>query len=228
MKTILITGAGRGIGFALTEAYLVQGHRVIATYRSKHAEQVLAALAHKGDLTTIELEVSSTDSITTFAAQLRGQTIDVLINNAGVFGGEQQSINNLNFADWKQTLAINALAPIEVTLALLPNLRMAENAKVIAISSMMASFERDQPNYYAYRSSKAALNKAMQCLAHDLKAEGMVVCPLHPGWVQTDMGGAAADITVEECVNGLIPLIDRLTTNDSGKFFQFNGDTIAW
>ena len=228
MKTILITGAGRGIGFALANAYLQQGQRVIATFRTAHAEQALKAIAHKGDLTVIPLEVTETASITAFAAQLEGQPIDVLINNAGVFGGEQQSIDNLNFDEWKQTLAINTIAPIEVTLAVLPNLRLAENAKVISISSMMASLTSNQPNYYAYRSSKAALNKAMQCLAHDLKTDGIVVCPIHPGWVRTDMGGSGADISVEECVAGLIPTIDQLTIAKTSQFWQYNGEPMAW
>jgi NAD(P)-dependent dehydrogenase (short-subunit alcohol dehydrogenase family) len=228
MKTVFISGAGRGIGLALAKAFLNQGDRVIATYRSESGLQNLKQLTATEQLQTLSLEVTKSESIASVVQQLDGEPIDVLINNAGVFGGEQQSQLNIDFDEWKQTLAINTVAPIELSLALLPNLKLAGSAKIISISSMMASLERAQPNFYAYRSSKAALNKAMQCLAHDLTAENIVVCPVHPGWVQTDMGGGGADITVEECIGGLVPLIERLTLADTGKFFQYNGEPMAW
>lgn len=228
MKTVFISGAGRGIGLALAQAFLNQGDSVIATYRSESGLNNLKQLTATEQLQTISLEVTKSESIASVVQQLDGKPIDVLINNAGVFGGEQQSQLNIDFEEWKQTLAINTIAPIELSLALLPNLKLAGSAKIISISSMMASLERAQPNFYAYRSSKAALNKAMQCLAHDLTAESIVVCPVHPGWVQTDMGGDGADITVDECIGELVPLIERLTLADTGQFFQYNGEPMAW
>jgi NAD(P)-dependent dehydrogenase (short-subunit alcohol dehydrogenase family) len=228
MKTVLITGAGRGIGFALAQTYLQQGDRVIATYRTPEALHSLQALSQQGDLTPVELEVTDTESIEALAKHCGDIAIDILINNAGVFGGEEQSLTHLNTEAWKQTLAINTIAPIELTLSLLPNLRLANRAKVISISSMMASLKRNQPNHYAYRSSKAALNKAMQCLAHDLQSDGVTVCPVHPGWVQTDMGGEQADISVEECVTKMVPMIEKLSIQDTGKFWQYDGQPMDW
>lgn len=225
---ILITGAGRGIGFALVKQYLAQGHSVIATYRSEQALQTLKALPQQKQLSTFQLEVSSSNAINNLAAQLKGQAIDLLINNAGIYGGSEQSLTNLNTEHWKVTLAINTIAPIELTLALLDNLRASKQAKVINISSKMASLARNQPNFYAYRSSKAALNKAVQCLALDLKAEEIAVFPVHPGWVQTDMGGSEADISVDECIAKLIPTIDRLNLEQSGEFFAYDGEQIPW
>jgi NAD(P)-dependent dehydrogenase (short-subunit alcohol dehydrogenase family) len=229
MPTIVITGAGRGIGLATCKEFLRKGYQVIATYRSAEGLAALQALSHQvGQLQCFPLEVSDSHAIQDFAEKLRDQTVDILLNNAGVFGGEAQSINHLDFNEWKQTLAINTIAPIELTLALLPNLRKSSSARVVAISSQMASLERNQPGYYAYRSSKAALNKAVQCLAHDLKTDNIVVCPVHPGWVQTGMGGAHADISVDECVAGLVPLIEQLSMAQTGRFLQYNGESMRW
>lgn len=228
MSTVFISGAGRGIGLALTESYLKRGDTVIATYRSETALEALRALPNQASLQCYPLEVTDARSIHELVEAIAEQPIDTLINNAGVFGGERQSLNALNFADWQETLAINTLAPIQLSIALLPNVRKSENGKIIAISSMMGSLERNQPGFYAYRSSKAALNKAMQCLAHDLRDEKIIVIPMHPGWVQTDMGGAQADITVEECVTNMVPTVDNFSMADSGKFWQYNGEPMTW
>lgn len=225
---VLITGTGRGIGLALVKEYLNLGHAVIATYRCDEALKTLNSLPQQDQLSTYPLEVTDSNSIKALTTQLQGQAIDLLINNAGIYGGSEQSLTNLNTEQWKQTLAVNTIAPIELTLALLINLRAAEQAKVITISSMMASLARNRPDFYAYRSSKAALNKALQCLSLDLKPEGILVCPVHPGWVQTDMGGAEADITVDECIAGLIPTIERLSIEQTGEFYSYSGEVIPW
>ena len=161
--------------------------------------------------------------------------VHLLINNAGVLGGDHQVMDDMNYQDWAQTLAINTIAPFRVCEALMPQIKSAsvgksgkEVAKVLTISSMMGSLNRKSSGMYGYRSSKAAVNKVMQVMAHELKTDQVVVCPVHPGWVRTDMGGPDADISVAESAAGIAQLIDGLTLEHSGRFWQWNGEEHDW
>jgi NAD(P)-dependent dehydrogenase (short-subunit alcohol dehydrogenase family) len=134
----------------------------------------------------------------------------------------------MDYAEWLRTLEVNALAPFRLATALLPNLRLARRPRVVALSSQMGSLHRQSVGAFAYRSSKAALNKVMQVLALELSADGIVVCPVHPGWVRTDMGGASADISAPESAAGLAQLIDALTPAQSGRFWTWDGREHPW
>lgn len=227
-QTILITGANRGIGLALTQACLAAGHKVIATVRDLEQAEPLHALEAGVALVVHSLHVTRSKSVKAMVAALAGTPIDVLVNNAGVFGGQQQGIDAMDYDAWTEALSVNAMAPFRLTTALLPNLRLSEQARVVTISSQMGALSSDSGGHYAYRSSKAAANKLMHCLAQDLAADGITVCPVHPGWVQTDMGGAEADITPQQSADGLLALIERIGPTESGRFWNYDGTELDW
>ncbi|SEG67333.1 SDR family oxidoreductase [Marinobacterium lutimaris] len=227
METALVTGAGRGIGLALAQQLIDGGYRVIATCRGEPST-ALRALESSGRLQIQPLEVTSQESIQDLAQALTGQSIDLLINNAGILGPDNSSLKQLDASDWLQTLAINTVAPCMISLALLDNLKRSANPRIITVSSDMASFHDGGSSLLAYRSSKAAVNKAMQGLALDLRSAGVIVCPVLPGWVQTDMGGPGASETPEESASGIIQLAQRLTLKNSGHFFTWRGNEYPW
>jgi NAD(P)-dependent dehydrogenase (short-subunit alcohol dehydrogenase family) len=231
METVLITGANRGIGLELTRQYLNKQTRVFATCRSPESARSLSELNRSNPemLRIFPLEVTDEHSVKALSESIRGEAIDVLINNAGISGGEHQDIQDMDYSRWALTLAVNTIAPFRVTVALLDNLRRSRRPRVITLSSQLGSMLR--PTFtgnYAYRSSKAAVNKVMQGLAVDLRPENIIVCPVHPGWVQTDMGGAKADLTVQESASGLIQMIDGLQLSDTGHFLKWNGEEHPW
>lgn len=228
METVVITGANRGIGLALTKLFLQQGKQVIATCRNlDHAEQ-LKALTSEGQLTLLPLEVTSETSVNAFKAHLITTNIDILINNAGIMGGDQQSSTEMDDDAWLTTFSVNTLAPFRISTALKNNLLTSKNARIVSISSLMASLQGEGTGSFAYRTSKAALNKVMQLLALEYKTLGITVCPVHPGWVKTDMGGKDADISVEQSAMGLVTLINNLTLDQTGRFWQWDGKELAW
>ena len=232
MTTILITGANRGIGLELTRRYLAAGNNVIATCRNPEESSLLTGLRDQtqpaGQLECAKLEVTSADDVNQLTTTLTGRAIDVLINNAGVMGGDRQSLEDMDYDAWLNAFAINTIAPFRLIAALRENLRRAEHPRVITVSSQMGALSRTSKGSFAYRSSKAAVNKVMQVLALELEADGIICCPVHPGWVRTDMGGPQADISVEESAAGLIELIEGLTQSDSGRFWTYNGEEHSW
>jgi len=231
METVLITGANRGIGLELTKQYLERESRVLASCRTPETAQALLDLKqiHSEALQIHPLEVTNEHSVNSLVGALRNEAIDVLINNAGVSGGKHQDIREMDYSWWANTLAVNTIAPFRITVALLDNLRRSRKPRVITLSSQLGSMLRaTSSGYYAYRSSKSAVNKVMQGLAVDLRSDNIVVCPVHPGWVQTEMGGSNADLSVGQSASGLIQLIDRLELSDSGRFFKWNGEDHPW
>jgi NAD(P)-dependent dehydrogenase (short-subunit alcohol dehydrogenase family) len=228
METIVITGANRGIGLELSRLFLQAGKQVVAACRRPDMAEDLRNLT--GALEIYQLDASSGASIGAFAEQLKGRSIDVLINNAGVYGGQQQGLADMDYAEWLRTFEINTLAPLHLAASLLPNLKLAKRPRIVTVSSQMGAFNVPGMGggMYAYRSSKAAVSKVMQTLAEDLQADGIIVCPVHPGWVRTDMGGAQATLSVEESGGGLFRLIDGLTPAQSGRFWRWDGSEHPW
>jgi NAD(P)-dependent dehydrogenase (short-subunit alcohol dehydrogenase family) len=227
MANILITGSNRGIGLELVRQYSEQGHTVYAACRAPGEADALKQIKA---VKLVEVSVGDDQSVSEMAKQLEGVAIDILINNAGTGGParDQQTAFNMDFDGWADTMNINALAPVRVMHALMPNLRAADNAKIVNITSQLGSLELDFPMGYAYCSSKAALNKFMKMAAIELGKEGIFVSLLHPGWVQTDMGGAAADITPSESAAGIIQCTENLNADTNGHFLLWNGETHPW
>jgi NAD(P)-dependent dehydrogenase (short-subunit alcohol dehydrogenase family) len=174
------------------------------------------------------LDVASAQSIAAVSSKFDNETIDILINNAGTFGPSQQSAVEMDFEGFLETLNVNTLGPLRLTQALLPALRRAAHAKIITISSNMGAMSSTNSDNVAYRASKAAVNKVMQCLATQMKQENIAVAALHPGWVRTDMGGANADISVGESAEGIYAVVRNLSMANTGKFLNYNGDDMSW
>lgn len=228
METVLITGANRGIGLELTKRFLDAGSRVLGTYRDLDYAKELAKLAKSSALSLHRLDVSDAQSVDHLRDKLRDMTIDVLVNNAGIMGGERQSLDDMDYSAWVRAFEVNTIAPFRLITSLRANLQQSDNPRAVTLSSQMGALSRQSTGSHAYRSSKAAVNKVMQVLSMELKADGIVVCPVHPGWVRTDMGGNAADISVEESGSGLFDLIGSLTAEHSGRFWTWEGKEHPW
>ncbi len=230
MSTVLITGANRGIGLEFVRQYAADGDRVLACARVPGEAKELIDLAakSKGQVTVHPLDVASGASIAHLAQELEGAPIDILINNAGVYGGDHQTAHDLDYETWVRTLAVNSIGPVRVLLALLPNLKKGKDKKAVAITSGMGSTARHDGASLIYRSSKAALNNAMHGLSLSLKAEGIAILLLHPGWVKTEMGGRNASLAPDVSVTAQRKLIAALTLAGSGRYLSFDGQEIAW
>lgn len=224
MKTVLITGASRGVGHGLVEEMLAAGWEVIGTVRDPDQGRDLARAGAR----MLALDVTDPGSIRQLAAELGGEPVHALINNAGVLGPARQTVLDMDFAGFAHTLEVNALGPLRVTQALLANLRAATHARVVNISSRMGALSDDKSSSTAYRASKAALNKITQCLAVDLAADGITVAAVHPGWVRTGIGGENGALSPRESAAGIRALIERLDLSQTGKFFDNTGATLAW
>jgi len=232
MRRVLITGSNRGLGLAWVRQCAGRGWRVFATCRDPESAVDLRDLADQGASVSVHrLDVTDPGQIGDLAQTLRDETIDLLVNNAGVYFERwgQDPIGSIRYDDWEETFRVNTLGPMRVTEALLPHLARGEHPLVVAISSHMGSIaDIETPRDYAYRSSKAALNAAMHGLAHELQPRGIGVLLLHPGWVRTRMGGSSAPISPEESVRGMLSLVDRYEQSLSGGFFRFDGARMPW
>jgi len=226
MPTLLITGANRGIGLELTRRYLADGWAVIACCRDPKAAAALAAL--KGDLTLEALDVTDDAAIDRLAAKYRDRAIDLLLNNAGIYGIRDGAKTISDFDSFRLVLAVNAVAPMKMALSFLPSLQKAKGARIATISSRMGSISEGPGGAYVYRTSKAAVNAAMHNLAMDIRADGITCIMLHPGWVRTDMGGPSAAVDVTTSVTGLKKVIDGASIGDTGRFFNYDGGEIPW
>lgn len=231
MTDVLITGAARGIGFELARQYAEAGDRVYATTRNPQgADQLNALMADFQDqLTVHRMDVGDMDSVRACAAELNGAPIDVLINNAGVWGGlETQTFQNMDYENWAFELNVMAMGPFRVIQTFLPNVLAGQDRKVVTLSSQVAAHVYDHVIGYSYASAKAAVNRLMTALATELKDQGIIVVPMHPGWVKTDMAGDVADIYPSESAEGVRRVIADMSMADTGKFLKWTGDVHPW
>ncbi len=220
MATVLVTGSNRGIGLELCRQLQQRGDDVIAACRASSPE--LEAL---GVRVEPDVDVTSQPSIDKLAVKLRGISIDVLVNNAGVLSRE--SIDDMNFDRIRRQFETNALGTMRITVALLDNLH--RGSKIAIITSRMGSIgDNTSGGGYGYRMSKAALNIAGVSLARDLRPRGIAVAILHPGFVRTDMTNHEGMIDAPESARGLIERIDALTLETSGAFWHANGEELPW
>jgi NAD(P)-dependent dehydrogenase (short-subunit alcohol dehydrogenase family) len=229
MAVAFITGANRGIGFALAKAYASRRDKVFAAVRhtSDRAELEAFAAAHPNWVEIVEMDVSDPAEIGRVRRRLEAEPIDVLINNAGISGPDHQSATNMDYDGLAETLAVNAIAPLRIANAFLPNVKAAKG-KIVTLSSQMGSVQSPASDSLAYRVSKAAVNKLMRGLAIELKPLGIPVLIVHPGWVKTEMGGEGAQLSPEESAAQMLKLIDKLDLSSTGKFLAWNGRELAW
>jgi NAD(P)-dependent dehydrogenase (short-subunit alcohol dehydrogenase family) len=223
-RTIVITGANRGIGLELARQARARGAQVIATARRPAEARELA----RRDLRVEQLEVTDAASVARFARALGKQPVDLLINNAGI-GVAHSPLEQLDVESLIPFFQVNTLGPLRVTQALLPNLRAGREKKLVHMTSLMGSIaDNTSGDAYAYRASKAALNIIAKSMSIDLAPEGFICVVAHPGWVRTDMGGADAPLSVEVSAAGLLRVIDGLGPEHNGKFLGHEGDELPW
>ncbi len=223
-NTYVVTACNRGLGLEFARQLEARGNRVIATCRNPNDAPELGQLG----VDVHQLDVSDAAGVERFAAALAGEPIDVLINNAGV-GVRSRPLESVDFDEMMHFFAVNSVAPLRLATALLPQLRAGDGKTIINLTSRMGSIaDNSSGAAYAYRASKAALNIETRSLAVDLRAEGFVCVVLHPGWVETDMGGANAPVPVADSIKGMLDVIDGLEAGDSGEFFDFSGERVPW
>ena len=223
-STILVTGANRGLGFEFAKQLAARGERVIAAVRSPEANPGLKSIA----TVVVPLDAADEGSIGALAADLAGEPIDILINNAGVMG-EDKKFGTLKFIEFQRVFATNLFGPALLAQALLPNLKAGQKKQILNISSELGSITQNWPNFsYAYCASKAALNRVTAQMAKELKRDGITVTTFCPGWNKTDMGGKGATLEPAESVAKLIAIFDKLTPADSGKFIRQDSGVIPW
>ena len=229
MANFLITGTNKGIGFELAKRYAAAGHHVHACCRNPDGADALQALAGE-NLTVHKLVVQDGDSVAALKAELGDTPIDTLINNAGMAGPapDQQSAAQMDYDGWMETFEVNTMAPLRILQTFRPNLAAGTDAKAITITSQMGALDLNWPVMYAYCSSKAAVNKVMRMISLDLANDGIAVRLIHPGYVQTDMGGPNAEITPDESAEGIISVIADTNMENTGTFLKWNGETHAW
>ena len=219
-ETILITGAGRGIGLELARCWQLRGDHVIGACR-----KASAALIKLGVEVIEGIDVADNDAAALIKRALGNRRLDVLFNNAGILAREP--LDKLDWDSIRKQFEVNALGPLRVTAGLLDHLQ--SGSKVALMTSRMGSIsDNSSGGYYGYRISKAALNAAGKSLAEDLRSRGVAVALLHPGYVQTDMTGQGGDVTPAQAAAGLVQRVDELNLQNSGGFWHANGQRLPW
>jgi len=220
MKHVVITGANRGIGLELARHYKVDGWRVTGVCRETSPE-----LEGYADQVIEDIDVARAENIERLVAALQGQTINLLINNAGIL--HDDVLGALDIGSLRLQMEVNAFAPLLICEALLPNLK--PGSKIANITSRMGSIgDNNSGGRYGYRASKAAFNAFGRSLAIDLKGRGIAVAQLHPGFVKTRMVNFGGIISTEESVTGLAERIENLSLENTGSFWHCNGEELPW
>jgi NAD(P)-dependent dehydrogenase (short-subunit alcohol dehydrogenase family) len=231
VKTVLVTGANRGLGLEFARQYAGDGWNVLAGCRNPSKAQALQRLSQdmQGRLTLVEIDVTDARSVKRAAAEVGEGAVDVLINCAGVMGKSDQTIGTIDYDDWARVLDVNVMGPARVTEAFLERVAQSSSRTIVTITSGMGSLaDNTSGGYVPYRTSKAAVNMVMRSAAIDLARERVICVVINPGWVKTDMGGPGASLTPEQSVTPMRRLIDRLGPKDSGKFYNYDGREYPW
>jgi NAD(P)-dependent dehydrogenase (short-subunit alcohol dehydrogenase family) len=231
MHNVLITGSNRGIGLEWVRKYAQQGWHVFASCRNpENANKLIALQNCYPNISIHQLDVTMPSEIDVLAKELSTNVIDILINNAGVYlDKDNSSIGSLDYEKWEKTFRINTFGPIRVTEAFLTHVSVSETRLIVTISSHMGSIaDIHTTGSYYYRSSKAALNAAMKSLSIELRPKNIGVLLLHPGWVQTDLGGVNATISPKQSVQGMLKVIQNFDIENTGGFIRYDGTAIPW
>lgn len=223
-KTILITGANRGLGLALSEQYRADGWNVLATCRNPQGADALKDLG----LEPLELDVTDEASLTALRQKLDGESIDILFSNAGVFGPRGLELGELDSKVWLEVLNINTVAPAMLAQAFVQNVAASQEKLMVFMSSSMGSITDTSGGEYIYRSSKAALNMVAASLAQDLRSQGIRSVAMRPGWVSTDMGGDEAPLSPKVSASGVKTTLDNLSATETGVFLSHDRSSVDW
>jgi NAD(P)-dependent dehydrogenase (short-subunit alcohol dehydrogenase family) len=236
METVLITGANRGIGFALAEALLQSGYAVVAGCRDPGGVARLEELAasRPGLVNIVLLDVTSDELVAAAAANARQvrEQLDVIVNNAAVMPETgNESMVDLQLAHLRSAFETNVVGCARVIRAFLPLLHGSDRPRILNVTSGLGSIStRDDSSYYAYATSKAALNMLTRSIALELISQGIVTVAISPGWVRTDMGGSDAPLSPEESARSLVHAIQTIGPGLNGQFLDRNGkpDVYQW
>ena len=224
MPSIFITGTSRGLGLEFVRQYAAAGWSVTAACRDPSKAPELAELG----VETIALDLADAESVHRAADSLRGRSFEILLNNAGVYG-EGQQFGRLSEAEWERVMLVNAIAPLKLTEAFLPHLLAGQKKLIVFLTSKMGSIaDNSSGGAYIYRSSKAALNAAVKSLSIDLAPRGVTTLLMHPGWVQTDMGGPNALVSPGDSIAGMRRQIDAVEPGQPLKFLDYTGAPLPW
>jgi NAD(P)-dependent dehydrogenase (short-subunit alcohol dehydrogenase family) len=228
MANVVVIGASRGIGLELVRQHAEAGDRIYAVCRTPEKADALSDLvaASAGKVSVHIGDVAHDASIRTSAASTGSDPIDIIYTVAGVVGTMAPELESSDWAVFDDTFNIMVKGPLRVLQAFLP--RLKTGSKVINFSSQLAASTWPYGGFYGYVASKAALNRMMRSVAIDLKDRGIIIGLIHPGYVQTDMGGPGADLSVTESVTGIRHVTAGWTLDRSGDFLKWNGETHAW
>ena len=227
MATFLITGANRGIGLALTKHAIAHNHIVIGTARDPDAASELKDTGARAEA----LDVTDDASCAALAQRIGDEPIDILINNAGIFDHSADALADLNPDAFTRTLETNTLGPILVTRALTRNIAASSRKLVVHISSDLGSMDsavKRGGGYLAYATSKAALNMAHLSITNELNDHGITSVAIHPGWVQTDMGGQEAPMTPDQSAESILATLGTINASHAGAFLRHDGTPMNW
>ena len=228
---ILITGASRGIGLEMVRYGMDQGWDVLACCRNPQQAENLLSMAQlsNGRVSVFLADMSELATLQALAYELRHEAIDMLINNAGVYGSDKNRFGQVDAYDWLETFKVNTIAPMKMSELFVEQLCMGQSKIIACMSSKMGSMDDNTSGgSYIYRSSKAALNAVVKSMSLDLADKGIKCVALHPGWVKTDMGGPNAEISSKESVSQMFNTLLKLKAEDSGRFIDIDGRDIPW
>ncbi|MEM0952585.1 MAG: SDR family oxidoreductase [Pseudomonadota bacterium] len=230
MPTVMITGVNRGLGLEFIKQYSDAGWNVIGTCRDLGQAVEASALSDASAAVELyPLEVTDLESIRQLADSLSGRSIDVLILNAGVMAKQSQNLGELDPEDFLHAFNVNTVMPALMIEAFKDHVAHSEQKCIVGMSSTLGSIAGNSDGaLYSYRASKAALNAVVRSASHDLRAEGITVLAMHPGWVQTDMGGPGALISTEVSIKGMREVIGGATLEQSGSFISYDGSELPW
>lgn len=230
--TILITGANRGIGLAIAQALLKGGHTVLAGTREPDDSPELQALAgqYSKTLHVLRLDVTSDASVRAAAAQARGSGLDVLINNAGVFPEEgDENFADMNLSHFEEAFRVNVVGVARMIQAFAPILEKSKHPRIVNISSGAGSIaDKTEHYYYAYSTSKAALNMLTRAVAAEYRERGIAVVAMTPGWVKTRMGGDQAPLSPEESGGAIACAVLGLSMGNTSSFIDRTGKPVEY
>jgi NAD(P)-dependent dehydrogenase (short-subunit alcohol dehydrogenase family) len=224
VSTILISGAGRGLGFELARQYAAEGWRVLGTVRDAASRGRLEKLGAEGHIA----DVTRREQVAALAKRLQGTPLDVLFCNAGIIGKRGMTLGSFDYESWEEVLRVNVLGAAALAEALVDNVAASERKVIAMMSSRLGSISESSGETLPYATSKAALNMLVKGFAVTLAPKAVKVVALSPGWVRTDMGGASAPLSSKDSVAGLREVIAALEPADSGKFFSYDGSPIPW
>ena len=229
-STILITGTNRGIGLELTAQFAADGWNVLACCRDPAAADALQALCqHHPGIEVFALDVTDYARMATLAAELQARPIDILLSNAGIYGPKGIAFGDVDPATWREVLEVNTIAPLMLAQAFVEQVAASRRKLIAVISSKVGSIaDNGSGGSYLYRSSKTAVNQVVKSLSIDLAGRGISTFSLHPGWVQTEMGGPNAEISAAESVAGMKSILLSAGMDRNGCFIEYDASPIPW